>query len=115
VLARYWVAVVLLARAINVLAALAYIVSPWLKLVMFVPPEVTPIGVAAEPQVPVVIVPILAKEDNVPTALLTRVPETGNVTDVVLLKVKVELYAPDNVRPPAVEMLPPKVQYKHRC
>lgn len=59
-------------------------------------------------QTPVVIVPTLANEDRVVTALLTKVPEVGSVTDVVAVVVRVVANAPEVVNaPPNVIWLAP--------
>jgi hypothetical protein len=60
-----------------------------------VPPYAAPITEAFH--VPEVMVPILAKLDNVVTAVFTKVPEVGNVTDVVPLTVNVVPKLPEMV------------------
>jgi hypothetical protein len=66
-----------------------------------VPPYV---GLIAVPcQVPVPMVPMLVREDNVATPELMRVPEVGNVTVVLPVSVPQNVYAPENaVFPPIV-------------
>jgi len=59
-------------------------------------------------QTPVVIVPMLTKLESVVTAVLTNVPEVGNVTLVVPVVVNVKANAPEVVSAPAkLTALPP--------
>ena len=57
-----------------------------------VPPHVVPMVVAF--QVPVVIVPMDDKDDNVVTSVLTKVPDTGSVTLVPAVVVNASGKAP---------------------
>ena len=59
--------------------------------------------------VPVPIVPMLVRLDNVVTAVFTKVPLVGKVTLVRAVVVKVSPNAPEVVKAPAVETFPPKV------
>ena len=57
---------------------------------------------------PVVIVPIEARDDRVVTAVFTKVPVVGKVTFVAPVVVNVRLFAPDVARlPPSVIVLVP--------
>ena len=60
-------------------------------------------------QVPLVIVPMLARLESVVTAVLTNVPVVGNVTFVEPVVVNVRAFAPEVVNDEAVEILPPNV------
>jgi hypothetical protein len=59
-------------------------------------------------QTPVVMVPTLDKELSVVTAVLTSVPDVGNVTFVDAVVVSVRGKAPDVVKAPSVLTFPPK-------
>jgi hypothetical protein len=70
-----------------------------------VPPYAAPITVPF--QVPVVTVPIDTKLLSVVTAVFTRVPVVGRVTEVLAVAVSVVVKAPEVVKfPPSVIVLP---------